>query len=207
MKRQYAPHVVVLILCFFMTRLSAQDHYGSMPNGWADWSHVAVASKEGLNNALGGVVGQVVHQAMPNGGPQAFECYTYDDHAEGTTRLAFGCVSNVELAGAGKTAEIRGGGVLSGSGRVDYWRMNETSVDVTSSTGGSIGVLCALCPQFPAQGVDERRGVWIEDASASNLMAGGVTVPMVKFTNGWSLRAAKDSMELRDANGVVHVFK
>jgi CheY-like chemotaxis protein len=74
-----------------------------MPNEWADWSHVATEN-HGRPSSLGGVVGQVVHEALPMGGPQAFECYAYDDHNEGTTRLAFGCVNNVEIAGSGEQA-------------------------------------------------------------------------------------------------------
>lgn len=103
---------------------AATVSYGSMPL-WAGWSHVSVGPTSADSAySLGGVVGQVQHTAQPNGGPQAFECYTYDDHPVGVTRLVMGCIGNVELAGAGVTTEVRpvqSGGVIRGAGSVEEW--------------------------------------------------------------------------------------
>lgn len=199
------PHLVVLAICATMIA-RAQVRYGSMPTDWADWSHVATKG-HGRNSSLGGLVGQVANTAMPEGGPQAFECYTYDDHPTGTTRLTFGCISNVEIAGAGHTREVRGGGVLSGSGRVDRWIMNHNSVNVLPQATGSIGQVCALCPTFPQRGVNERLGVWIDDPAAKHYLAGDARVDRLSFSNGWSLRVNGDTIELWNSSRRVQTFR
>ena len=96
--------------------------YGAMPHLWANWSHVSIDG--GHENQLGGVVGQVSTHALPDGGPQALEGYTYVAHPSGVTRLALGTIGNVEIAGAGATQEVRSlqaGGVISGTGPVGEW--------------------------------------------------------------------------------------
>src|SRR4051812_13632594 len=104
--------LVLVLACvtFANVVIAAQavGRYGVMPNWWAGWKQVSIGTTApGMTNSLGGVVGQVQHEALPNGGPQALEGFTYDDHATGVTRLTMGVIGNVELAGAGRTVDVR----------------------------------------------------------------------------------------------------
>ena len=199
--KKSAPHCIVLALCAGMIRMSAQERYGSMPNGWANeaitFSDQQTKDPSG-NSALESMRGIVAHQAHPNGGPQPFECYTYDDHSIGSTRLTFGCISNVELAGAGTTEEVRswgGGGVVSGPAHVNRWTMYGAVVAVTDRNA-VIEEACALCPKWIGAGqIQTIKGVWLDDPRTSNYLAGVTTVDTLKFSNGWLLRSKGDDPE------------
>jgi hypothetical protein len=181
----------------------AQGQYGYMPDWWAGWSVVSVGPHiEGHPSSLGGVVGQVQHDAMPNGGPQGLEGYVYDDHQAGTTRLTFGLVSNVELAGAGHTQEVRSsGGVVTGPARVSKWDMNGGSVHNVNPSA-QIDEICGLCPQWSGN-IVTKRGVWLPADTQANRLPGTTDVETLRFSNGWTISAAGDTLEIRDRNGVV----
>lgn len=181
----------------------AQASYGHMPDWWAGWSQVSVGPRiAGHSASLGGVVGQVQHEAMPNGGPQGFECYTYDDHSSGSTRLTFGCVSNVELAGGGHTQEVRSeGGVITGPARVSKWVLNGGGVHNVNPSA-QIDEVCALCPGWSGN-IVTKRGVWLPTDTQANRLPGTTDIETLRFANGWTIRASGDTLEIRDRNGVV----
>ncbi|XHS80433.1 hypothetical protein ACFJGW_10785 [Burkholderiaceae bacterium UC74_6] len=163
------------------------NHYGDMPNNWAQWSQVAPGTKPGASNALGGVVGQVSLNAMPTGGPQGLEGYVYIKHPEGKTRLAIGTIGNVEVAGTGSVTEIRSmqaGGIVSGTGHVDKW----------------VGILLAH-PGGQHDRVGSYHPIVSDDPSGQTVLRGSITTDAISFSNGWSLHVQGDSLELTDAGG------
>jgi len=167
----------------------AVEHYGAMPHEWANWRQVSYDSPPGKDNALGGVIGQVARVAMPDGGPQAFEDYTYLMHPEGTTRLAIGTLGNVEVAGAGDVTEVRtlqGGGLISGKGKVDRWV--GLSLHRPSSGPGQLGTFAPIVAEDPA---------------AETTLRGTITTDAIRFTNGWTFRPEGESLQLVDSHGVV----
>lgn len=183
--------------------ISAQSDHGHLPDWWAGWSHVSSGPRvPGHSSSLGGVVGQVQHDAMPSGGPQGFEGYVYDDHDTGTTRLTLGLVSNVELAGSGHTQEVRSsGGVITGAARVSSWSLNGGGVHVAHPEA-VIQEVCALCPGWSGQ-IQSKKGVWLPEDTQKNRLPGITDIDVLRFPNGWTLQAAGDNLELRDRNGVV----
>ena len=168
---------------------AVQARFGAMPNNWAAWHQVAESAPPGAPNALGGVVGQVSNVAMPDGGPQALEGYTYMAHPSGTTRLAFGVISNVELAGAGDVTEVRSmqsGGVVSGSGNIGRW------IGLTiARPGGEAG---AKVPFY---------ALMITDPNAQSVIRGTLSTDRIRFSNGWVLQPGPGTMQLVDERGVV----
>jgi hypothetical protein len=167
----------------------AIDRYGAMPNGWAAWSQVAESAPAGAPNALGGVVGQVTTRAMPDGGPQALEGYTYMAHDAGTTRLAIGVIGNVELAGAGNAAEVRvvqSSGFISGTGKVKRW--------VGVSVHRPAGAAGKKVPFYP---------IVVSDPDAQTILHGTIVTDRIRFSNGWTLQPGGASMQLIDQRGVV----
>jgi hypothetical protein len=172
--RQWTLSVVVGLVLVTLVNVSAAAvslRYGRMPHRWASWSQVAVGSPKGQTHSLGGVVGQVQHEAMPTGGPQGLEGYVYMDHARDATRLAIGTIGNVEHAGAGHVTEIRslqGGGEVTGPGTVDRW----------------VGLTLAVPHTANVREVVD-----------------------IQFSNGWSLRANGDNLELWDTKGIVRLFR
>jgi len=163
------------------------NHYGDMPNNWAQWSQVARSTKPGASNALGGVVGQVALEPMPTGGPQGLEGYVYIKHPEGKTRLAIGTIGNVEVAGSGAVTEIRSmqaGGIVSGSGRVDKW----------------VGILLAR-PGGKRDRVGAYHPIVSDDPTGQTVLRGSITTDAISFSNGWSLHVQGDSLELTDSAG------
>jgi len=167
----------------------AVERYGAMPHEWASWRQVSFDSPPGEDNSLGGVVGQVARVAMPRGGPQAFEGYTYLMHPEGTTKLAIGTLGNVEVASAGSVKEVRtlqGGGVISGTGKVDRWV--GLSLHRPRSQPGQIGSF---------------EPIVVEDPAALTTLRGTITTDAIRFTNGWVFRPEGTSLQLVDPQGVV----
>jgi hypothetical protein len=66
----------------------------------------------------------IVQRQPSEGGPQALEGYTQIAHQSGTVALALGTIGNVEVAGRGRTTEVRSmqaGGVITGDGSVQHW--------------------------------------------------------------------------------------
>jgi len=166
-----------------------QARYGSMPNNWAAWKQVAENTPAGAPNALGGVIGQVSPVAMPDGGPQALEGYTYLSHPTGTTRLAFGVISNVELAGAGGVTEVRSmqsGGVVTGSGKIGRW----VGIAI-ARPGGTKGLEVPFVP------------ILVTDQQALTILRGTISTDKIRFSNGWILQPAPAGMQLVDERGVV----
>jgi hypothetical protein len=165
------------------------QRYGAMPHYWAAWSQVAESAPAGARNALGGLVGQVSARAMPNGGPQALEGYTYMAHKTGTTRLAMGLVGNVELASAGNATEVRvvqSSGYISGTGKIDSW----VGVSV-HRPGGAAG---KKVPFYP---------IVVSDPDAQTILHGTIVTDKIRFSNGWTLQPGGASVQLIDQRGVV----
>lgn len=181
----------------------AQSTHGHLPDWWAGWSQVSSGPRvPGHYSSLGGVVGQIQHDAMPSGGPQGFEGYVYDDHNTGSTRLTLGLVSNVELAGAGHTQEVRSsGGIVTGPARVSSWKLNSGSVQ-TAHPDAAIEEVCALCPSWSGQ-IRSKKGVWLPTDTDANRLPGITDIDVLRFPNGWTIHAVGDNLELHDRNGVV----
>lgn len=116
-----------------------------------------------------------VTQTTPNvtGGPQALEGYALVNHPNGRVRQVLATIGNIELKGAGATADARalqGSVVVNGPGRVDF----ATSLNLVGCVrqGGYDGP------------IDVGR------------------CDYVTFGNGWSLRPDGDALLLCDPRGV-----